>query len=726
MRPPELDLSGAFLAEFELLGRLGSGGMAVVYRALQKRLKRVVAVKFLSSIDSESRARFVRESRSLRDLEHPHIVRMYDASMDGELPYIVMELVDGCTLRDVVREGPMPQARVLVLARAIAEALAYLHGRGIVHRDLKPANILLTKDDVVKVADFGLARFVAAGQTLTSEGMMVGTPHFLAPEILKFQRAVPASDVYAMGVMLYQALTGDFPFAATDMRQLLMQHLESPPPDASVAVPATGQDLAGLIRRMMAKEPADRPPDGAALVDELATIAGVKPSRPVVRPPRPRSPRSGVSPRSTSGVSPGSSWSALSTKARAGMAACAFVGLGLAGAVAQRVLSRGGEVTDRPSPPSIASVGPAPSVAASRAVTTPEMLLAEPVLIAAGRKLPLTPVRDLSSVPGDELVAVQEISDQMAHSTFSSTMTIFIPTNPLTVEVGVVEPPGGHARFQLDLYRTAHPSVRVFVSQKGRPPVPLDVAPSRRRFTSDKVPMRAGLNKLYVVFIQPEGALEQIFVESLAVSLAAPGYAPPPADVPEPKLSGAAATALAAAEAALSAGVYLEAARLAETVTKAFPDHGRAWHVRGDSLRRAGHAESRWGIEVLTEAVRKRPRDPWSWHDLGSAFYSGRWYPEAMHFLSYAARLAPREFWMWYDLAMACQRRGRHELALAYLETAEACDPAQGGMVGRLRAEVLLERRDREGALAALTKALAKDPADEETRRMLARVQQAP
>ena len=702
--------------------------MATVFRARQPRLRRLVAVKFLGALDAESRLRFVREARALAELEHPNIVRLFDANTAGQYPYIVMELVDGQTLRQLMEQGKVAAPRMCAIARQVAEALAFLHGRGIVHRDLKPANILLAHDGTAKVADFGLARCVEAGQTLTTEGHMVGTPHYLAPEILRFQRAAPSSDVYAMGVLLYQGLTGVYPFPCDDVRQLLMAHIEVPVPDPLERAPEIGEPLAELVRWMMAKDPAVRPPDGAALVEELDKVLDATGwGRPARRASKVQS-RAAVSQPSRTLSEPSatarSSWSELSPRVRLGLAAALFLAIGVLGTLVAQVRRR--EPPPDPAPAvELVTPGSPASAAPATSAWSPEGVLAEPIEIhvPAGKKIPLNPVDSFTALPSDDLAAIGELSDQLRHTTICSGMTVYIPTNPLAVEFGLVEPPHGTAAFQLDLARTAHQALRIMIARRDALPIELTPSANRRRFTSDRVPVRRGMNKIFLVFLQDEGVREPVLIDSVAIRLS--GAAPPPPDpVPAP-LTPAATELLQALETARAAARWEEVAQVGEQLTRAAPQYGPGWWRRGDAHRRLERGDTRCGIELLDEAVKRLPSNPWVWHDLGCAYRCQSWLPEAAQALAYAARILPREFWIWYDLADVTWERGRGPDALAQLDAAAQCPGAAefAPTAAVLRAEILVSRKDKDGALAALGRALAEHPADKPTRDALARLQ---
>jgi len=256
---------------YRLERRLGHGGAASVWEAEDLDLERRVAVKLLGH--SSDRARFEREARSVASLAHPNVARVFDFGESDDGPYMVLELLPGGTLDDRVRDGrPLPDDDTARIATGIAAGLAHAHALGIVHRDLKPANILFDAEDRPRIADFGIAR-LSEGGTITEEGTILGTASTLAPEQARGERATPASDVYAFGVILFLMLTGRLPFEADDALTLASLHVtEAAPSIAALRSDAPGR-LESLAAAALAKDPEDRPQDGAALVAELAGIA---------------------------------------------------------------------------------------------------------------------------------------------------------------------------------------------------------------------------------------------------------------------------------------------------------------------------------------------------------------------------------------------------------------------------------------------------------------------
>ncbi len=275
--------TGSVLANrYRLEAELGRGGMGVVYRAWDTLLDRPVAVKVLShsGLGVDARARLLREARAAARLNHPHIVSIHDAGEAGDAAFIVMELVEGESLFD---RRPGSFGEVIAIARDVCAALEHAHAHGIVHRDLKPENVLIGRDGSAKLMDFGLARLAASRQS--SEGALVGTVFYLAPEQALGQDVDGRADLYALGVMLYELVTGRLPFTGDDPLVVLSQHVHAPvaPPHTHRAdVPPA---LEAIILRLLAKNPADR---FASARDLAAALADVADGRAPRLPPTPR------------------------------------------------------------------------------------------------------------------------------------------------------------------------------------------------------------------------------------------------------------------------------------------------------------------------------------------------------------------------------------------------------------------------------------------------------
>mgnify|MGYP005841846751 CR=1 FL=1 len=250
-----------FNQRYRLLGPLGEGGMAVVYRAEDTLLGRPVAVKVLReqlARDESFLSRFQAEARAAASLSHEHIVAIYDVGYDAGHHYIVMEYVDGPTLKELIaKSAPFPVGRAVEIAAQVLSALDHAHRRGIVHRDVKPHNVLLTADGRAKVTDFGIARLATAA-ALTQTGEVFGTAYYLAPERASGREATAAADVYAVGILLYEMLTGRLPYTGDSPVEVALKHLQQEPTPPRRLNPAVPAGLEDVVLRAMAKDPAQR------------------------------------------------------------------------------------------------------------------------------------------------------------------------------------------------------------------------------------------------------------------------------------------------------------------------------------------------------------------------------------------------------------------------------------------------------------------------------------
>ncbi len=249
---------------YRLLAQQGSGGMAVIYKATDLALGRTVAVKILRpslTSDPEFLKRFRQEARNVANLSHPNIVTVHDVGQDGNTHYIVMEYVDGEDLKRLIRAGaPFSIDRALSIAIKICAGVGYAHRAGLVHADVKPQNVLVTESDNVKVTDFGIAQALTATKPRDRERQRVvwGSPHYFSPEQAQGEAPTPASDVYAIGIVLFEMLTGRLPFVGTDQQELAMAHIREMPPRAAEFNPNVPEHLDRILAKVLAKEPTSR------------------------------------------------------------------------------------------------------------------------------------------------------------------------------------------------------------------------------------------------------------------------------------------------------------------------------------------------------------------------------------------------------------------------------------------------------------------------------------
>src|SRR6478672_7081221 len=280
-----LALQAALAGEYSLQRELGRGGMGIVYLARDVQLDRDVAIKVLPShlaSTAESRERFLREARTAAGLSHPHIVPIHRVGEADGFVYFVMSYVEGETLGDRLRrDGPLAPADATRVLREVAWALAYAHGRGIVHRDVKPDNILLEAGTGrALVTDFGIAHGGAASVSSTDPGKIMGTANFMSPEQAAGEPIDGRSDMYALGVVGYLAVSGRLPFEASNLPALLVRQATEAAPSVQRAAPGLPPALVSAIDRCVARDPADRFPDGEALAAALAPQAEVRPALP--------------------------------------------------------------------------------------------------------------------------------------------------------------------------------------------------------------------------------------------------------------------------------------------------------------------------------------------------------------------------------------------------------------------------------------------------------------
>lgn len=247
---------------YRLVAQHGSGGMAVIYKAVDQVLGRTVALKILRpslTKDPSFLARFRNEARAVANLSHPNIVTVHDVGNDGQTQYIVMEFIEGQDLKKIIRsEGILTVRRTLDLAIQICAGIGFAHRAGLVHADLKPQNILVTKDDIVKVTDFGIAQALTDTQPMPRQDVVWGSPHYFSPEQARGEKPTPASDVYAIGIVMFEMLTGRLPYTGASQQELAMAHLRDRVPLATEFNPSVPEGLAKIIYKVMSKEPSAR------------------------------------------------------------------------------------------------------------------------------------------------------------------------------------------------------------------------------------------------------------------------------------------------------------------------------------------------------------------------------------------------------------------------------------------------------------------------------------
>ncbi len=275
---------------YALLERIGSGGMADVYRATDRRLGREVAVKVLRPMDGDPAfvERFRREARHAAGIQHPNVAAVYDVGEDGDDRYIVMELVRGQTLKDLVRaRGALPEDEAITIAEHVARGLQAAHARGVVHRDLKAQNVLLGADGQPRIVDFGIAKG-GGGTALTNTAAVLGTAHYFSPEQASGAPADHRSDLYSLGVVLFELLTGAPPFDGQNPVEIAMRHVSDPPRRPSAVRPGLRRATDEAVLRALAKDPDQRYPSAAAMAVALArardgsgpvAVRGVPPPR---------------------------------------------------------------------------------------------------------------------------------------------------------------------------------------------------------------------------------------------------------------------------------------------------------------------------------------------------------------------------------------------------------------------------------------------------------------
>jgi eukaryotic-like serine/threonine-protein kinase len=267
---------------YRLETRIGAGGMSTVYLAFDETLERQVAIKVLNrevTSDSDDLERFRREARAVAQLSHPHVVGVIDAGEDDGRPYIVFEYVEGETLKERIRRmGRLPVPEAVAYAIEIARALGAAHARHIVHRDVKPQNVLIDEEGSAKVTDFGIARTLDE-EGLTADGRVIGTTDYVAPEQALGQPVTGQSDLYSLGIVLYEMLTGEVPYKGDSQVAVAMKHVRDRLPDIQWVRPEVSAALASVIDHATAKRPEDRYADDAELIADLEDVLAIETAR---------------------------------------------------------------------------------------------------------------------------------------------------------------------------------------------------------------------------------------------------------------------------------------------------------------------------------------------------------------------------------------------------------------------------------------------------------------
>jgi len=281
----EADRAHMRIGGYEILAKLGEGGMGAVYKARQLSMQRIVALKILRPVfarDAEFLQRFVREARASAKLNHPNIMQGIDVGQDGDHHYFAMEYVEGLPVGKILsREGPMPEKRALDVVAQIAKGLEHAWKHNIIHRDIKPENIMITAKGEAKLCDLGLARGTGQDAAITQTGSIVGTPHYISPEQARGETRIDTrSDIYSLGVTLYNMLTGEAPFDGDTSAVVMAKHINEPVPDPRRLRADLSPTVAALVMTMMAKSPSDRPADPTELLEQIDLVLhGQMPTR---------------------------------------------------------------------------------------------------------------------------------------------------------------------------------------------------------------------------------------------------------------------------------------------------------------------------------------------------------------------------------------------------------------------------------------------------------------
>jgi Flp pilus assembly protein TadD len=672
-------LPRALSERFEIIGKLGEGGMGVVFHARQRHLDRHVALKICASPLPEDAERFRVEVRALAALDHPAIVRVYEADLDGDQPYVVMELVAGESLAARLARGPLAVDESLRIALAIAEGLAHAHQLGIIHRDVKPPNVLLTFGGEPRLTDFGIAKFLGTRTSaggLTKTGMVVGSPHYISPEQIRGEGAGTASDTYGLGATLFEMLTGRPPFPGDATAKVLLAHLEQPAPVPSSLVPGISPAVDELVAMLLDKDPRKRPVDGSKSVEVIRRAQagdsprGTKNTRRMTKNPIAAVPAQVARP------SHARIWAA---------AAAAF----LAGGLVFGIALRPRRPLPEPSPPSrtAQAAEPEPSEGSDREI------VAKPLDKRAARVAALMSVlnKPLSvRIPIDGGTALALVTDA------AIAMDVFIPPPPVAgMELSVKMRP-----------RLVAPAVSVRVN--GGDPITA-TATGRGEEAAYRLPvtLRTGRNRLEV---RPTGGggLGSTLDHAELKPLGPWPLLRPARNPDEEELQGE----LRALEELSEKKAWESPPESVAACRKILEKHPRRLSARcrlAGSLHRAGKlSEALDEFEVALVAV---PERMWTWCDLGAALRDQRRFDEARRVLVHALRMSPGEAWLWNNLGRLERACGKPREAATFYRTAVEVWPKEVSHHIEL-GEVLVEVGDRKAAGEAYTRALAIAPGD--------------